>query len=110
MANGGVAQAAVAGQPVAPALPAWQPEYEPAGPAWQPEYEPAGPTITATDGSVADQRYTRIALSDILETSAQKRKTKIFCTLGPACWSEEGLAGLLDAGMNVCRFNFSHGD
>lgn len=38
------------------------------------------------------------------------RKTKIVCTLGPACWSEEGLAELLDAGMNVARFNFSHGD
>lgn len=38
------------------------------------------------------------------------RKTKIVCTLGPACWSEEGLASLLDAGLNVARFNFSHGD
>lgn len=38
------------------------------------------------------------------------RKTKIVCTLGPACWTEEGLAELLDAGLNVARFNFSHGD
>jgi hypothetical protein len=38
------------------------------------------------------------------------RKTKIVCTLGPACWSEEGLGALLDAGLNVARFNFSHGD
>lgn len=38
------------------------------------------------------------------------RKTKIIATLGPACNSEEKISELIDAGMNVARFNFSHGD
>ena len=37
------------------------------------------------------------------------RKTKIICTLGPACTDKEILKQMLSAGMNVGRFNFSHG-
>lgn len=37
------------------------------------------------------------------------RKTKIVCTLGPATDSEEKIRALIGAGMNVARFNFSHG-
>ncbi len=38
------------------------------------------------------------------------RKTKIVCTIGPASESIEKLTQLMEAGMNVCRLNFSHGD
>ncbi|CEP91355.1 pyruvate kinase [[Clostridium] sordellii] len=37
------------------------------------------------------------------------KKTKIVCTLGPASQSEETLTQLVENGLNVCRFNFSHG-
>lgn len=37
------------------------------------------------------------------------RKTKIICTLGPACDNEEILKRLVLSGMDVARTNFSHG-
>ena len=38
------------------------------------------------------------------------RRTKIVCTIGPASSSEKIIEGLIRAGMNVARLNFSHGD
>ncbi len=37
------------------------------------------------------------------------RRAKLLCTLGPACESLDGLRALINAGMDVARFNFSHG-
>ena len=38
------------------------------------------------------------------------RKTKIICTIGPVSESKEMLLKLAEAGMEICRLNFSHGD
>ncbi|MEG1581551.1 MAG: pyruvate kinase [Clostridia bacterium] len=38
------------------------------------------------------------------------RKTKIICTIGPACDSYESITELIKCGMNVARLNMSHGD
>ena len=37
------------------------------------------------------------------------KKTKIVCTIGPSSNNEETLREMVKAGMNVARFNFSHG-
>ena len=57
-------------------------------------------------------RSTKVGLDTIMETTKSrnfKRKTKIVCTMGPKCWDEETLAQLMTSGMNIARFNFSHG-
>ena len=38
------------------------------------------------------------------------RKTKIVCTIGPATDDDDIMRRIMQAGMNVARFNFSHGD
>ena len=38
------------------------------------------------------------------------RKTKIICTLGPSTDNDDILKEMIRLGMDVARFNFSHGD
>lgn len=38
------------------------------------------------------------------------RKTKIICTIGPSTNTEKPMRQLIENGMDVARFNFSHGD
>jgi len=37
-------------------------------------------------------------------------RTKIICTIGPSVDTFEKMVELIEAGMNVARLNFSHGD
>jgi pyruvate kinase len=43
-------------------------------------------------------------------TMSEGKRTKIVCTLGPATESDDTLRQMIEAGMNVARLNFSHGD
>lgn len=42
-------------------------------------------------------------------TSDPQSKTKIVCTIGPACESPDMIRSLIEKGMSVARLNFSHG-
>lgn len=60
-----------------------------------------------------DLRYKRkiLNVNDFMEDiDVNSRKTKIVCTVGPACLTIETLVKMLDFGMNIARLNFSHGD
>lgn len=37
------------------------------------------------------------------------KKTKIVCSIGPSCNDDKTIQQMIESGMNVARFNFSHG-
>ncbi|KAI8381375.1 pyruvate kinase [Radiomyces spectabilis] len=51
-----------------------------------------------------------IAGMDVDVQPKANRKTSIICTIGPGTNKVEKLVELIDAGMNIVRMNFSHGD
>lgn len=66
---------------------------------------------TQSSSGGPELRGSNITLSKIKsKNDPSTRKTKIVCTLGPACWEVSQLEDLIDAGLSVARFNFSHGD
>lgn len=57
------------------------------------------------------EEMARVQYSNIIEEiDTSTRKTKIWCTIGPSTSSKDKLAELIDAGMQIARFNFSYGD
>lgn len=68
-------------------------------------------TNVTTMSTGPELRGANITLDTILKpTDTSLRQTKIICTLGPACWDVPTLEALIEAGLSVARFNFSHGD
>ncbi len=45
-----------------------------------------------------------------MSSLAESRKTKIVCTMGPASSDDQVKSRMIQAGMDVARLNFSHGD
>uniref|UniRef100_A0A7S1B1A8 Pyruvate kinase n=1 Tax=Noctiluca scintillans TaxID=2966 RepID=A0A7S1B1A8_NOCSC len=61
-------------------------------------------------GIVLENDLSKLSVFEHDAQDSFKRKTKIICTMGPTCWDVETLVKMIDAGMNIARLNFSHGD
>jgi len=56
------------------------------------------------------QAYRNLGWEDNPQRNSQLRKAKIIATLGPSCSDEHSMRQFIRDGVNVFRFNFSHGD
>lgn len=84
-----------------------------------------GPWIAKVDRTARCRAYTSLgqltrhmerlqSLANTVEPAKPRhqfgRRSKIVCTIGPKVANEDDIAMLMGAGMNVARFNFSHGE
>jgi len=51
-----------------------------------------------------------LSFEPLNQRTMKTRKTKIIGTLGPSCKTEDTVAGLIEAGLDIARINLSHGD
>lgn len=58
----------------------------------------------------AGQLYHNARVLDTFQETEVPRLNKIVCTIGPATQDVEMMMELIEAGMSICRLNFSHGD
>src|ERR1700687_46545 len=63
--------------------------------------------VSAAEALLKEIEAVGIAMREVAGT--QPPRTKNVCTLGPSTSSADAIRGLIDAGMNVARVNFSHG-
>ncbi|KAH7660999.1 Pyruvate kinase protein [Dioscorea alata] len=70
--------------------------------------------VRAAAGPVLEKKGAAIGVDVVSEAELKEkgfmglRKTKLVCTVGPACSSDEGLEKLAIGGMNVARLNMCH--
>ncbi|UKJ89817.1 pyruvate kinase [Theileria orientalis] len=70
--------------------------------------------ISSSTSSESIHQHSNISLQKVMReissSDIRDKRTHIVCTMGPACSKVETIVDMIKAGMNICRFNFSHGN